>query len=505
MLSNDAINAAIQRVEVDFPVEDWTINGVRIWPLVKADIASESFRAGRRVVGAASAPRLVDRYPLRPMLEVSRTNAKRVRASVLDRQQNQKLVPAHALLYSDGASFVQLDGQFYERFCDPVRERLAAKGRSSLMVTPLREFHTPRHAPSYFVQPRLDRARLKARARNMLARGRAKTANLPRFEEALAVLGETLSAVGDRSRYERLITYLEEYEAVFGAILDRVRPKVVFIVCYYAIEPMALIRACHARGIISVDLQHGAINDSHYAYAGRHRFPASGFDLLPHAFWVWSEQEEATIRAWAADAPGAPKTVLGGNPFLETWRDESLPFVRDATMRVNAIQAEAPGLSHVMYTTQGYETEAELARLADAIRQSSDRLFWWVRLHPANPGARPVVESALARSGTTNYVVQSHTEIPLYGVLRFMDAHVTHSSSTVIEAAAFRVPSVILSRKESVMYAHQITTKWAVVIDDDDSLVDAVLRQAAAREGLSSDTANAPSADGALEEILNLR
>lgn len=480
-----ALQRATQRVEEQFPVETWSIDGVRVWPLVKADIHMETSHGWRRAHAPPAAPKLRDRFPVRPALEMLQSRARRRATKQHDGVNDAPLCPVDALLYSDSA-FIKLDGKFYDKICDPVIDVLHAQGRSTTLVTPLSEFRHPRHTPSYFIQPALDRARVEARLRSSISTRLPLQVELPQFAPATAQFrAEVPSArIGDRAYYVRLVTYVKTFQRVYRRLLARARPKVVFIVSYHGLETMALIRECHARGIVSVDLQHGAINESHHAYASRHRFPAGGFDLLPDAFWVWSEDDAATIRRWTKDQPSAPKPYVAGNLFLETWRDERRPFVRNATERVNAIKEQTPGLHHVVYALQGTEPPALIERLKDAIRRSRGRLFWWLRMHPTQLPDERRLAGIFGGARAENHLLQAHTEIPFYGVLRQMDALATYSSTSVIEAAAFGVPSVLTSSDEQQVFQREIDAGWTTVAEPGVDLVAAIEAQIAATPAL---------------------
>lgn len=470
-MTNDDLVRLYVLIESRIAVDEWVVDGIRIWPLVRAQIMIDNFFMYRRKRQEGAKRR---RLPLGPLEGVARHGAAAARAMWRDRDRNDRLHEVDALLYSDGVSFLKLNGRHYDRFCDPLRERLTAKGMRSLMLTPLGRCHTPRHGPSVFVQPAIDLAHLHGIVASRVRR--SPELRIDGWEEAMALAREAFPSVRLReaSHFARATTYVRSFDKLYDRILARTRPSVIFIVSYYGAEAMALIRACRRRGIATVDVQHGCINDAHWAYARWTRLPREGFELLPSYFWVWSTTEEAVIRSWSDRSHGAHAPLVGGNLFLAMWRDGSSPIVAGIDARVMAIQDRAPGHRHVLYTTNGFETEAELARLRGAIERSRDDLFWWVRLHPAAPDSRELVERELGRGVATNYRVDDGKDLPLYGVLRHVSAHVTEASSTVIEAAALGVPTVLLSRREAVMYEDLLTRRWALVIDPEDDLVDKV-------------------------------
>jgi hypothetical protein len=486
-MTNEEIVHLLRLVEADVSVEKWVVDGVHVWPLFRAQLTLDNFFMYRRATatrartnGASGRSRLLSRLRVEPLQNVARSAVSYARARVEDRVANDRLHKVDALLYSDGVSFLRLEGKYFERFCDPIRERLARQGRSSLMLTPLGRYHHPRCAPSVFVQPRLDVAQLKGALVGRLHRRRDY--ELPGFQDAIRIARAAFPNVVVRAEAHlgRAAEYIAAYQAVHERVLDRTHPRAVFIVSYYGNEAMALIRACRRRGIATVDVQHGTINDAHWAYAHWSRVPAGGFDLLPRWFWVWGESEAEAIRSWSARTNGAHAPVVGGNLFLRAWNDGTLPVAVAIDARVDALMAQVPaGLSQVLYTVNGFETEVELGTIREAISRSKGRLFWWVRLHPAAPHAKDVVERALG-AAEGGYRVEGG-EIPLYALLRRMDVHVTEASSTVIEASELGVPTILLAREESVMYQNLIDQGWARVLGVGEDLAAAAVNRVGTR------------------------
>src|SRR4051794_6544693 len=79
------------------------------------------------------------------------------RASWQDRRANARLgTRVEAVFYSDGVSFVNVEGLWYDKLFDPIIGWLRSHDARSLMLTPMTEAHHPRRSSSMFVQPRLD-------------------------------------------------------------------------------------------------------------------------------------------------------------------------------------------------------------------------------------------------------------------------------------------------------------------------------------------------------------
>jgi hypothetical protein len=477
-VTNDDLVRLAALVEAKVPVETWTVDGVHVWPLVRAQLLIDNFFMYHREApkngtnGARSSRLLAKLGPLRPFAGDA---VGWVRATLRDRAASARLAKTFALLYSDGVSFVSMGGRYYERFCDPVREQLEARGKSALMVTPLGRYLTPRYTPSVFVQPRMDLAHLKGMVTTRLRR--AHDSSFEGWDEAVAIARDAFPKVvlRERPHFERSADYVRAFGELHERMLDATDPRVVFVVSYYGAEAMALIRACRARGIATVDVQHGTIAATHWAYARWSRLPAGGFELLPRWFWVWSESEAQVIREWAHASGGAHAPLVGGNLFLSMWRDGTASYVREADQRMTEIGRRMSNLPLVIYTTNRFESPKELSRLRDAIARSRGRLGWWVRLHPAaEPATRTRFSEELRPVGGDGLWIDDGA-IPLYGILRHVALHVTELSSTAIEAAEFGVPTILLAPDEAEMYADLIARGWAVTIDRDEDLADTAI------------------------------
>jgi hypothetical protein len=281
----------------------------------------------------------------------------------------------------------------------------------------------------------------------------------------------------------------------------------IFVVGYYGTETMGLIREAHRRGILSVDVQHGLITANHLAYSGSKRFAATGFDTLPNAFLLWSREEAAVIKKWTQELPNAPEAVIGGNLLLEAWREGTLPWIKADLERVRQMRAPLGSVKHAVFTLQGFETADDLRELAEVVVRTRGSFYWWFRLHPVHPDGRGAMEAALRSAGAENATVQASTDLPLYAVLKEADIHLTRYSSSVLEAAAFGVPSVVTSEKDSTFFGPELAQGWAVVAEGPEAIVAAVQSQVAATPELRA-AASAPRSanpEAAIDRLLELR
>ena len=80
----------------------------------------------------------------------------------------------------------------------------------------------------------------------------------------------------------------------------------------------------------------------------------------------------------------------------------------------------------------------------DTIKETSDDVCWWIRLHPRQLTKQTItyIKNSLPQT-TSKISVDLASESPLPAILSVTDLHITAFSSSVYEASLFNVPSLI--------------------------------------------------------------
>jgi hypothetical protein len=484
MILSSEISDLLNEAEVRFPVDQWDIAGVHAWPLLRIRygfgmLAKHGYRT---TVKNGNGSRAVD---------VLGGPARRLVARLQDHTQNASLsAPAEVVLLSDGISYAEIGGSWMEKFCDPLITKLEQRHLRCLLLSPLHSYRVPRYTPSYFVQPELDRAAIRSFSASV------PSGRLPEIDSFAAWAAARGKPGPSADWLRRACARIRHMADFFRGVLERGGSTLGVVVNYYSPTGMAFVLACRECGLPVVDIQHGVSGDLHFAYGRWARVPARGFNLLPTHFWCWDEADAAAIEAWALAA--GHRALVGGNPWLAYWANNSSSVVRAYEELIAAIRNRAPKAIHALLTLQ-FPSQSEQTRdLLLTVQRAGPEIFWWIRLHPSLLAERSRI--AMMIGGAEHVEVNAATAIPLPALLHHVDVHITYSSSTVLEAATMGVPSVITSTYGAEQYPRQILDGTAVQVHPH-SLQEAVAAQAR-RKG--SWTAAAP-ADGssAIEELLH--
>lgn len=448
MKASEIVDQIIE-IEAAAPVEQWTIDGIHVWPLIRIQLGTDLFKTHQSTRSDLSGASHVWRRGAACLRGWGAFSA----ASWLDRREGHADIgKAQALFLTSGVAFTALQGKYYERFCDPIRSYLDSRNISSLMLTPLDRFLVPRFSPSRFIQPQLDWIQIK---HTIFRNNRRPVECLPGFESVFERLRQVAPAVVPKlDRVRHHVSLVVEFSRYFERLLEQVRPRICFLVAYYWLVGYGLLLACKRNGIPTIDLQHGTQGAMHRAYGNWTKVPAQGYELLPTHFWCWTDDEVAVIQRWAESTGGAHRPVVGGNLFLNLCKSNSLSSVRECDdlvrKKVGALGAD----KQILVTLQwGLLTDEFTRTLSRAIESTVDRYQWWLRLHPSMLQERKKVRKMFGHF--PNVDVDMATDLPLYALLQHMTVHVTHSSSTVLEAYEFGIRSVVCSRYGQELFLNQ--------------------------------------------------
>ncbi len=486
MITSDIVNS-INDLEERFPVDQWTVNGIRVWPLYRIGLYFGYIRSHQSGTGANSPAgallqRLSQAFGL--LMGIPRYCV----AEVTDRRKHASPSSlAEAVFLSDGISFANIDGAWYEKFCDPLMRRLTNQGKSSLLMSLSHNYLTPRHSPSVFLQPRLDC--LKVRSRFLRHRPGPQAEHLPGHAALVAYAAQAgiASFLPSLATLRWQALQVRSIADLHKTFFLKIRPKIGFVVSYYGTEGMAFNLACRESGIPSVDIQHGVAGELCPPYGRWRRVPAGGYGLLPSVFWCWSEPDAAAIEQWSPGGRNGHTAVVGGNPWMSEWQRDDSDLVRnyDRVFASSFPSGERGDVQRILITLQtGFSTAEHLAPLLEAMRTASSSWLWLVRLHPCMLHEKYRIAALLHSHGITKFEINNATALPLFALLRHTDIHVTHSSATVVEAAAFGVPSVIISTYGAEFFQQQIADGWARTAYTADAVLMAIEGQNQDRENL---------------------
>jgi hypothetical protein len=452
MKALDAVRL-IQEVETRFAVDEWIVDEMAIWPLIRigASFQLDHFAADKKHINLASQARAC-------AYDVYATLKKRIFDQAHNADPNQEVDAVFLAKSVD--RFLNVNGLAYNASCDPLVEMLEAQNIDCTVIESNFDwsyFKLPRFSPSLLIQPRLSwlgaKALLSSPKPSQIRSQLKGFDEMERFIRSQGISEQDLDFNSLLKRIRPVRLWAEE----FKKYLRKLRPKAVFIVSYYGPLGQAMCLACQELGITSVDLQHGVQSASHCGYAAFLRLPTKGYALLPSHFWCWSQDDVDLISSWANQAHRA---FVGSNPLLAASISNKTALGRSLSDTIKIPNDElsrdqnASRIINALITLQPVHDFTPLMR--EIMAQAPKNVRWWIRLHPAQRNELDRIETEVHATFPAA-LVRAATEAPLHALLKSaIDIHLTEASSVVLDAGYFDIPSILLDEVGVETYAIQI-------------------------------------------------
>lgn len=463
-MRHQGVIASLRSWEARFPVHAWTVNGLHVWPLIRARLAQNLLVVGR--------PRRSKESAAQAARRVAALSADRFRQPSAS---TRRIACADVLVLTRPANRQLLQGRWFDRLFDPLTDVLEEAGWSVLHLEHRGDgaaYNTPRYRPALVTRPAVTR-------RNVLAALESvRSARLDAYDEfSSAVRHEQPIAAPSPLWIARRARSVERSADFFEGLLRRTRARVSMCSVYYTLVGAALCLASRRTGVPSVDVQHG-VTLGNPAYEGWTRFPAGGYAVVPDIFWSWSEADAAPVEAWPDHVRPRHRVLIGGHPWMAFW-ESGRPLA--ASSQAQLPSHSSAGLTVLITLTWSSGLSAFLQQLIEAAPRD---WTWWVRLHPLMNREREGVRDWCAHHAAGRAFVDEPSDLPLPLLLSHAHVHLTHNSTVVQEAARVGVPSVVVDDHALDVYP-ELQSGWAVFAATIEDAIAAVRSRPAAALALA--------------------
>ncbi|MBN8704508.1 MAG: hypothetical protein J0L62_01425 [Bacteroidetes bacterium] len=224
------------------------------------------------------------------------------------------------------------------------------------------------------------------------------------------------------------------------------RPGLVLMYNYYNAKFMGLSLASHELGIPTMDIQHSAISNQHFAYGPWTSLSENGSALLPDLFWVWRKSDFEIISNGFTRFSPRYKAFHGGNQWISFWKSRvstpksSFLFKKTLSQKLN-----------LLVCLQGIGIPDFLIEF---IAKYPGEYKWFFRFHPRYPGDKSIIHNLQGKG--IDFETEFANSESLYSIFPSMDYTLTFTSGTAIESAEFGVPVIILGNNGFKVYNKEI-------------------------------------------------
>lgn len=423
-------------LEQKYPVNEWSINGIHLWPVIRTYLYVELWVEHERSKKTSS--NQPQQQAKSPTIATGISLRQRI-VFLLDylRFRLTPLKKSKAVFASAPGYIENYKGKTLHRFFDPLRINKPEYRNAYIVFTSKNGIEGIEHqiplGSFEYVQ-------------NLFARYYRKkgfSCHLNGFDTFCEEL-QRYSPIGKRLTpgfLQEAVTSIEKHAFIFKPILKKTNAKEAISLCYYLDSKafFGMNLAAHRLGISSIDMQHGGQGNHHLAYGQFYKVPASGsYALLPSVFWCWDKASAESIRQWSSMDGVKHRAEIIDHPWLH--------FLASTT--------DAPPQSKpvVVYSLQPFQTLV-LPQVINAMKVLGNEYSWILRLHP-NMQFRATELKTLLEDEQLGPFIHPMTFNPLSlpETLAIASMHLTRTSGTAIESALMGVPTILLDKEGVAMY-----------------------------------------------------
>lgn len=465
----------INELEEKYAVDTWQVNNIHVWPIIRIHLATKLHmkELEKQIIKKSILSKNLSR-----MTDSLISILEHIKASVSDYKHNENLdKPAKVLFlgYATDKNIKFFGNKWYDILCDPFRDVLEKYDISSLLLemVPHNKYRIPRYRGSVFIQNDLNFVSLINKFRPIKISD-SSLKEYDKFNEFIKTKELGIDIL-TKEELHRKVAWLCMMANFYKRIIKKVKPSIGLVVCFYSLMGMAFILACRELGVVSIDIQHGVAGELHRAYGRWTKIPPEGYTLLPNVFWCWSDYEAQAINAWNENYTDYHQSVVGGNLWLEMWRDDYNDLVKYYDNIITGKAKLNGNKKNILLTLQTGCLVPDF--ILDIIKNSPQEWYWWIRLHPSMKEDIESIQGWFTNCESENFELDYATELPLPALLRHVDIHVTGWSAVVYDAVAFGVPSIVTHKSGSEIFEEQIKTGHVKCAYTAEELFDAICNQ----------------------------
>lgn len=439
-------------LESKFPVHKWIVNEIHIWPLLKHILFIAKFKEINNTFSKVGKRNdNIFYYYLYLLVSKFFDVFYFVKTLFL-------LSPKDYIFAASLSHRVYYNNKFINRFFDPLMDKFEEEGKNSILV----EYDPVINKDKFYKGSRVvDGTRLCfffKRKYRIEASWDKLINEWPEFQLLLDEISSShLFEINEiKKEVEKRIESILNWKRFFRWMLKLTGAKTLIGLCYYSNALYGANLACRSLGIKSIDMQHGAQGDLHFAYNYK-VFPKNGYSILPEVFWVWDDiaydyLDSILKNQWYH------KVVLKGN----TW----ISFIKESLNDFSIVDQRP-----IILVTVQPLNEVLSFEFLEVIRLTMGSYSWWIRLHPRmNDSQIELFKSDLERAGVLSDVnIEDATSLPLPLILLHSKLHISKYSGSITEAAMLGIPSLILDKIGLEIFSNYLLSNLCIDGTNQDS------------------------------------
>lgn len=408
----------LNEFELAFPVEEWRIDDIHVWPLLKEQIffsvynntSKESISKNENKFSQRNIRSFFKKYfnLIKSSYSVIFLNLKKSKISFSG-------ASSHRVLY---------EGYFINRYFYPLMKYLETNNVEYNSFE--YKFHSNNKIDSHLIFKLLPFFVKPIKTYGTLFSDKT-------FLNFLDVISQEFGF--NKEDFKKIIikkiNVVNSWANLYEFIFKKANSKYSFGLCYYSAPMFGMNLAAHRRGVIAIDVQHGTQGPLHFAYTYK-KVPKGGFNTMPNEFWCWDKESYGHLTSWTN---GDFKVRISGNPWIQ--------FINED---IKIKQEVFPSGKPLILCTHQPINPALDDYLLKTIDSTKGKFQWWIRLHPRTSNReKEELMDLIGKWGLSKSIeFKKAASFPLPYLLKHTSIHISKYSGSIIEGILCNTPTIIL-------------------------------------------------------------
>lgn len=443
----DEIIELFSFIEKNYDVSKFSYQGINFWPLIRKDIGfhlslnSPSYQYKYSIKKTTFTDHL--KFPLR-IIKLFLLKKK------FQTSYHPILTEAAICTYPDSLFIDHIGNKTYSRYIDPYYEVLKDHFGKITRFGFLTSGEKPKDTFIPIRYLNLDSFLNYYSLKQFLYKAKDDS-ELTKISKVFSEVNELVySKFKIKPLYSGMITGFDEvikYKEFFDQFFLASKVKVIFLECFYDTLKMALCASAANKKIKVVEIQHGGAEDNVYLpYSNK----SVNYIILPPYFWCWSISDKILVQKHNGEDFNYLKPFVGGNMWLKKFRLNEMELPSEHASFLKALNAKKKVIVLICLQPSFYIDDIFIR-----VIENYPDMFFLIRYHPLTSTAeRKEVNSKLRNY--QNIEIEFSSKIHLYALFNCVNFQMTHSSTTAMEALAFKLPTIICSKFGYDYYKEQI-------------------------------------------------
>lgn len=450
------IKEQILEIEANFPVQNWCVNGIYVWPYIRIKLYFLLLTNSNNT-DTTKPKRSLKNEKIK--IGKFKLLKKIIKAYIKNELFFWGLKRKKIIFFGSHIHRVLHEKEHFNRFFDAMVSHHELENEVYMIE------HQKVHEFNFNNQAIIPLQRLLENYKP-LAKIKAKffakkdLVILPDYELFIAFLNQEIANSKSLSVTKNdLIVWTKKIKMIgrfYNRLFLKVKPLKIMFPGYYGWDNLyAAVYAANKLNILTIDFQHGLQTNVHMVFSSWLNIPKSGYEIMPTEYWTWDEISKKNIEMWSKNTKrGSVKTV--GQPYLQYWLGKNRGVNTENKIILYTLQLMPLG---VMINEN----------LATAINNFEN--LWKIRLHPRNEFSLDELKHHMANLGvdSNKFSVHDSKMEPLPKILSETFLHVTGFSGALIEAKMMGVPTVIVNTVGEEIYKDYIDNDLVFVINQNSS------------------------------------